>query len=451
MINELTLLPSRTTAGRGATRAEVGRAQDQSFKSFAIEIDRLVEARSSSVVTPLGVPAEQSFDPKDGSAAAAERAVASQKIAHRGAENAEPCAVFGLAASVKAEAMGHESVSQRAEAEMAEQVPAGGEGAGGLMQDQAPVATQSARVAEGESRRADQGRKGQTSESAPAVQDDAASVERKPVTSGTSSAERSHSATGEQESGKDSGPSDGQREGQEESHRGAKSALGAASGNLNAVPDGVVRSSGRVEVVTGSVREAGSASPVQTVGGARGQASAAKWLDRVSGSTARPMLAPEPMPVAIQAGKAMAQAVRDGEGTVTLRLAPEALGPVTIRMTLEEGVVSAMIECSTSDAREMLEGGKESLRASMEARGLHVGTLEMAPVERGSESSQEAGVSDGSSGHRQESKGNERGPGGSSSDARAGEGNEQHAEAMTAGEGRGVWLDPVSMRLEAWA
>jgi flagellar hook-length control protein FliK len=64
-------------------------------------------------------------------------------------------------------------------------------------------------------------------------------------------------------------------------------------------------------------------------------------------------------------------------GIVTMRLQPEALGAVRIQMTIEQGVVQARFEAATPEARDLLNKHMETLRASLEAKGLSVDRLQV--------------------------------------------------------------------------
>ena len=73
--------------------------------------------------------------------------------------------------------------------------------------------------------------------------------------------------------------------------------------------------------------------------------------------------------VAGQASRGLAVAMSRADGTVTLRLNPESLGFVRIRLEMSKGGIVARFEASTEQARQLLEQSSESLRASLEAKG----------------------------------------------------------------------------------
>ncbi len=73
--------------------------------------------------------------------------------------------------------------------------------------------------------------------------------------------------------------------------------------------------------------------------------------------------------VASQTARGLAAALTRADGAVTLRLNPESLGFVRIKLEMGDGLVRAKIETSTDQARRLLEQSSETLRASLEAKG----------------------------------------------------------------------------------
>ncbi|MCW5775125.1 MAG: flagellar hook-length control protein FliK [Phycisphaeraceae bacterium] len=101
-----------------------------------------------------------------------------------------------------------------------------------------------------------------------------------------------------------------------------------------------------------------------------------------------------------QLARGLAAALRRGDGQIVLRLHPESLGMVRVALGVREGIVTAQLEPTTRVARELLEAGLSSLRAALEARGLHVDrlvvqpTAERLPDGRAEPSSEDGGESD---------------------------------------------------------
>lgn len=81
--------------------------------------------------------------------------------------------------------------------------------------------------------------------------------------------------------------------------------------------------------------------------------------------------------LAAQAVRGMSAALRQGGGVVTLRLTPDSLGTLRIKLDVAGSAVQARIEASSAEARRLLEAELPTLRGAMEARGL---TLENVSV-----------------------------------------------------------------------
>ncbi|TVQ62801.1 MAG: flagellar hook-length control protein FliK [Phycisphaerales bacterium] len=79
--------------------------------------------------------------------------------------------------------------------------------------------------------------------------------------------------------------------------------------------------------------------------------------------------------------RGLGAAVRQRGGTITMQLQPETLGTLRIRMEIDRGVVNARFEASSAQARDLLTKNIETLRTSLEARGLNVEriTVQLAP------------------------------------------------------------------------
>ena len=105
-----------------------------------------------------------------------------------------------------------------------------------------------------------------------------------------------------------------------------------------------------------------------------------------------------------QVGRGLAKALRLGDGSVTLRLKPESLGQLQVRVRVEQQQVRATFEAQTIEAKRMLDGSKESLRHQLEARGLSVERIEIRLAEDQAESgtriakADSGGASDGQDG-----------------------------------------------------
>lgn len=132
--------------------------------------------------------------------------------------------------------------------------------------------------------------------------------------------------------------------------------------------------------------------------GGEAKAAGPSWVSRalgiaekaVSGAGGRRGAAPQTRMVAepdheqfeAVLNKGLAAAIRQGGGSVTLRLQPAALGDLKIKMELEGGRLAAQFEVGTKQARELLDKTMDALRSALEARGLGVDRLDVRYAER---------------------------------------------------------------------
>lgn len=70
--------------------------------------------------------------------------------------------------------------------------------------------------------------------------------------------------------------------------------------------------------------------------------------------------------------RGLAAALRQGGGTVTLRLNPETLGSLKVQVSTQDAKIVAKFQASSDQARQLLTDNVESLRSAMESRGLNV-------------------------------------------------------------------------------
>ncbi len=82
-----------------------------------------------------------------------------------------------------------------------------------------------------------------------------------------------------------------------------------------------------------------------------------------------------------QVGRGLAQALRTGNGEVTLRLRPENLGQLSVRVQVENKQVVATFEARSAEAQRLLEGSRDSLRQQLETRGLSVERIDVRLIE----------------------------------------------------------------------
>ncbi len=79
----------------------------------------------------------------------------------------------------------------------------------------------------------------------------------------------------------------------------------------------------------------------------------------------------------------LSAALRQRRGQVTLRLRPDSLGELEVRLQVKGSTVNARITPSTVEAQRLLEQNIDSLRQSFEARGLQPGRIEVQPPTEG--------------------------------------------------------------------
>lgn len=80
-----------------------------------------------------------------------------------------------------------------------------------------------------------------------------------------------------------------------------------------------------------------------------------------------------------QVARGLAAALQRGNGEVTLRLRPHALGELRVQVSVHGASVEARLRATSGEAHRLLEQNVESLRAALETRGLHVGRIEIEP------------------------------------------------------------------------
>lgn len=82
-----------------------------------------------------------------------------------------------------------------------------------------------------------------------------------------------------------------------------------------------------------------------------------------------------------QVGRGLARALQNGDGSVTLRLKPQHLGQLSVRVEVRESQVTATFEARTTEAQRLLEGSRDALRQQLESRGLTVERIEVRLIE----------------------------------------------------------------------
>jgi flagellar hook-length control protein FliK len=156
--------------------------------------------------------------------------------------------------------------------------------------------------------------------------------------------------------------------------------------------------------------------------GKRGQAASPRGAERAN--------------VYAQVERGLAQLLKSEGGTTTLRLTPHTLGSVRVELSVRGGEASATIVPSSDVARSLLEGSLDELRSALEARGVRVARLEVAPVAQNMPAEAGRGAEqprDGAGGDPRGDAGAEDRPGqrGMSGDGRSGDGGTPRHGRMT--------------------
>lgn len=137
--------------------------------------------------------------------------------------------------------------------------------------------------------------------------------------------------------------------------------------------------------------------------------------------------------VIAQVQRGLASMLRSGGGEMTLRLRPDHLGELKIRMHTEDGGVRASFETRSDGAREAIERGLVRLREQLESKGIRVDELRVDQREQDALSDRQSASDD-----RQSDSGSHSAPstdlGGDSSE------HEQQNESQH-DEPRGIWTE----------
>ncbi len=122
---------------------------------------------------------------------------------------------------------------------------------------------------------------------------------------------------------------------------------------------------------------------------------------------ARPEAAQHEQATVAAANRGLDVALKQQGGSVQMRLAPESLGALKVEMTISRGVVAATLQASTPEARELLTRNIETLRSSLEAKGLSVERLSitLAPASQGGSSGQSFNTNSGPQSQHQPAQG----------------------------------------------
>lgn len=85
-------------------------------------------------------------------------------------------------------------------------------------------------------------------------------------------------------------------------------------------------------------------------------------------------------PIASQTMRGLAAALRQGNGRVTLHLAPESLGPLRLGISVKGSEVVANVQATTEEAARVIREHASALREALEAQGFAVTRIDVEHV-----------------------------------------------------------------------
>ncbi len=155
----------------------------------------------------------------------------------------------------------------------------------------------------------------------------------------------------------------------------AASAAGAVSAGAGSSTNAAQAGSGPASGVAGVTQASsgGGSKPTPTM--LAGQGSAPLKQDAAKGSAR--VIRHEPRSFEAQLQRGLAQVLRQSGGTLSLKLDPVDLGTVKVSLALSQGRVEGSIEASSERARGLLHEHLDTLKSSLEQRGITVDRLEV--------------------------------------------------------------------------
>ena len=187
--------------------------------------------------------------------------------------------------------------------------------------------------------------------------------------------------------GNEAGNDDGGGFQQAAAGRGGTAQFAGAANEMNRQEDGgvgaiggVARAAGSASVGLSGTTETGASSGTNSRAGGLDVVSALGALSRKSVFKLETPAAAkdvDPEAFAAQAAKGMAAAIKKEGGTVVMRLTPENLGLLSVKVETGDGAVSARVEASESAARDLLARHVDRLQAALEAHGVRVERIDV--------------------------------------------------------------------------
>ena len=155
----------------------------------------------------------------------------------------------------------------------------------------------------------------------------------------------------------------------------AAGGINTAATNTNTQSANTAASGGNASAVTGVSQSAGAgakgSSPTMLDGQSSGSVRAG---DRAK---AKSVIRHEPRAFEAQLQRGLAQVLRQKGGTLNLKLDPVDLGTVKVSLKMAQGRVEGSIEASSERARGLLHEHLDTLKSSLEQRGITVDRLDV--------------------------------------------------------------------------
>lgn len=173
----------------------------------------------------------------------------------------------------------------------------------------------------------------------------------------------------------------------------------------SAVPMGAsgVSASGNGTTGSGAERRSGDRPTGSAAFAGLGRAGSGKAGGTTRATTGGSAARSADRPIESQAARALGVALKQKGGTVTLRLAPEALGEMRVQLKLAAESVRARIEVTTKEALGALERSRDELIRGLEAHGVRVDSFEVslrdAPTGEGPALADRGNLGGGPTGH----------------------------------------------------
>lgn len=155
----------------------------------------------------------------------------------------------------------------------------------------------------------------------------------------------------------------------------AAGGVNTAATNTNTQSANTAASGGNASAVTGVSQSAGAGAKGSSPTMLDGQGSGS--VKTGDGAKAKSVIRHEPRTFEAQLQRGLAQVLRQKGGTLNLKLDPVDLGTVKVSLQMAQGRVEGSIEASSERARGLLHEHLDTLKSSLEQRGITVDRLDV--------------------------------------------------------------------------